>query len=215
MSMFLLVSNWAVVHFLVLTPWTQRIDKDFVLVSALLGFAGVPLTMRVWILAWTFKLFHFVEFLLTYCLLASILLDPGVVPVRPNKPVDGCEHCNTPRAELRTHHNYCKKCSHCVDRLDHHCAWVGQDVGAKTHKVFFVYVWISWMLLAFDACVIALRLVEISWNVLRGVDVGATAWACVALLLFGLIYVSACYSVLVLFLYQCELVSLRRGCVPN
>jgi len=206
MSMFLLVSNWTVVHFLVLTPWLLRIEDDFVLISSVLKFVGVPLSIRIWLLHFTLYLFHAMEIVLSYCLLASILLDPGVIPVRASKTLDGCEHCNTPRAEMRTHHNYCKKCNHCVDRLDHHCVWVGQDVGAKTHKIFFVYVWISWMLLAFDSCVIVIRLIEIGLNVLRGLDAGASALEGVGLVFFGVIYVSACYSVLVLFLYQCELI---------
>ena len=48
-----------------------------------------------------------------------------------------CTTCKFNRL-LRTHH--CRKCDDCVQRFDHHCDWVGRDIGSYNRKIFFVFV---------------------------------------------------------------------------
>eukprot|EP01064_Diplonema_japonicum_P009370 TRINITY_DN16858_c0_g1_i1.p1 TRINITY_DN16858_c0_g1~~TRINITY_DN16858_c0_g1_i1.p1 ORF type:complete len:367 (+),score=37.76 TRINITY_DN16858_c0_g1_i1:57-1103(+) len=40
---------------------------------------------------------------------------------------------------FRAHH--CRKCNVCVLRYDHHCPWVGQCIGFRNHKVYYVLIW--------------------------------------------------------------------------
>ena len=46
-----------------------------------------------------------------------------------------CEKCHLPKPE-RTHH--CSRCGLCYFRFDHHCPWIGNCVGMKNFKGFFL-----------------------------------------------------------------------------
>ena len=48
-----------------------------------------------------------------------------------------CVTCKFNRP-LRVHH--CRKCDDCIHRFDHHCDWVGRDIGSYNRKIFFVFV---------------------------------------------------------------------------
>jgi len=77
------------------------------------------------------------------------------------------------------------------------CVWIGQDVGAKNHKVFFLYLTFSVFLLLFDVCALAVRGSEIAYSI-----VFLQSWQfadhqlrnIILATIFGLLYVAACVT---------------------
>jgi len=55
-----------------------------------------------------------------------------------------CVHCH---AELRARTKHCHDCCRCVRRMDHHCWWLGNCVGERTHCIFVSYLFLQTALL--------------------------------------------------------------------
>ncbi|ODQ53540.1 ankyrin, partial [Saitoella complicata NRRL Y-17804] len=86
--------------------------------------------------------------------LRALLSDPGFIPRPTSKSTqravieelvelesfDGRAFCGVcfVRRPLRSKH--CKLCNRCVARHDHHCPWVANCVGVKTHRAFLMYI---------------------------------------------------------------------------
>jgi palmitoyltransferase len=103
---------------------------------------GLPLTK--------FGTFAFLFF--NYLCLMSLIThwraawsDPGSIPKTKEAPgsmeperVKFCNKCDLNWKPERAHH--CKECGMCIYKMDHHCPWVNNCVGAKNLKYFLQFV---------------------------------------------------------------------------
>lgn len=99
------------------------------------------------------------------CHVKVTFTDPGTVPVsaqpvqalqkqKPNEPLTLCSQCQTFKPPF-SHH--CRICKRCISRMDHHCPWMNNCIGAGNMKhfiLFFAYTW---------SCSV-MALVLLGWN---------------------------------------------------
>lgn len=54
-----------------------------------------------------------------------------------NKNQVWCQRCQHFRHERARH---CKMCDVCVETFDHHCVWLGVDIGKRNYKYFLIFI---------------------------------------------------------------------------
>ncbi|XP_076921323.1 putative protein S-acyltransferase 12 [Bidens hawaiensis] len=133
---------------------------------------GVTMLLAVVVIV----VFHVLLVMLTWSYVMVVIHDPGSVPEnwKPSSPenleagpdtsastsldapenrqaLGYCRHCRNGKPP-RCHH--CSVCQRCVLKMDHHCVWVVNCVGARNYKFFLLFLLYTFLATTLDTIVL-------------------------------------------------------------
>ena len=134
--------------------------------------------------------YHVVVFMLLWSYFACVLTEPGGVPERwtphpedPEEAVIEAKKSNSERRRrfckkcvawkpIRTHH--CSVCKRCVLKMDHHCVWVANCVGAYNYKFFLQFLLYTFLATVLDAILLLSNFIDFFKDVEESQAAGST-----------------------------------------
>jgi palmitoyltransferase ZDHHC3/7/25 len=95
------------------------------------------------------------------CHVKTSWTDPGAIPLSAIPPWVTfqttrvhvlCSHCQSYKPP---HAHHCRICQRCISRMDHHCPWMNNCIGAGNLKHFILFLVYTWLTCAFTLSVFA------------------------------------------------------------
>ena len=74
-----------------------------------------------------------------------------------------CISCRIYRPPRTVH---CGACGCCIERLDHHCPWIGTCVGKRNYKYFIVFMWSIAIICLYAITCCSVHISDTAFNVL-------------------------------------------------
>ncbi|CAD8055327.1 unnamed protein product [Paramecium sonneborni] len=69
-----------------------------------------------------------------------------------------CDSCKIYKTQTTVH---CRKCDNCVQGFDHHCVWLGQCIGQRNYRYFYIFILILTIMLTLFFVVQILHMINL------------------------------------------------------